>query len=98
MKIEQVGADELVKPAPSTPAETTVPCAAAPATEAAADAAIDADVASESSGPSWASFQNSLGNVLLALLFFVVLIPAQSPQVTPPLAKRPRLMVDGLRR
>ena len=63
-----------------TSAETAVPCAAAPAAEASADAAIDADVASESSGPSWASFRNSLGNVLLALLFFVVLIPTQSPQ------------------
>jgi protein-S-isoprenylcysteine O-methyltransferase Ste14 len=63
-----------------TPAETAVPSVAAPAAEASADAAIDADVPSESSGPSWASFRNSLGNVLLALLFFVVLIPTQSPQ------------------
>ncbi len=63
-----------------TPAETAVPSVAAPAAEASADAAIDADVPSEPSGPSWASFRNSLGNVLLALLFFVVLIPTQSPQ------------------
>ena len=68
-------ADELAETAATAPSET----ATSSDTTAPPDAPMDAAVPPESSGPSWASFRNSLGNVLLALLFFVVLIPTQSP-------------------
>jgi protein-S-isoprenylcysteine O-methyltransferase Ste14 len=80
VKIDQVGANGLAETATSIPAETSTPLeTTVPSAAAAAAVVTDAAIEPESSGPSWASFRNSLGNVLLALLFFVVLIPTQSP-------------------
>jgi protein-S-isoprenylcysteine O-methyltransferase Ste14 len=54
--------------------EFTDIAAAAPAAVAASDEAQH-----EPASPSWANFRNYLGNICLALLFFVVLIPTKSP-------------------
>ncbi len=68
-------ADELTEtaatPSPSTGAPPVTPGPAAIATGSVAPP--------ERAGPSWARFRNSLGNICLALLFFVVLIPTKSP-------------------
>jgi protein-S-isoprenylcysteine O-methyltransferase Ste14 len=68
LKIERTVANESTETA-AAPADFPVPpvdpAAAAPKPEP--------------SRPSWASFRNSLGNICLALLFFVVLIPNKSP-------------------
>ena len=68
LKIERTVANESTETA-AAPADFPVPpvdpTAAAPKPEP--------------SRPSWASFRNSLGNICLALLFFVVLIPNKSP-------------------
>jgi protein-S-isoprenylcysteine O-methyltransferase Ste14 len=68
LKIERIAANQSTETA-AAPAD--IP-----------DRPVDATAAAsqpEPSRPSWASFRNSLGNVCLALLFFVVLIPNKSP-------------------
>jgi protein-S-isoprenylcysteine O-methyltransferase Ste14 len=68
LKIERMVANESTETA-ATPADASV--LSVNATEGAAQP--------QPAWPSWASFRNSLGNVCLALLFFVVLIPNKSP-------------------
>jgi protein-S-isoprenylcysteine O-methyltransferase Ste14 len=68
LKIDRIAANEITEAAA---APTEIPDRTVDQTEAASQP--------EPAGPSWASFRNSLGNVCLALLFLIVLLPAQSP-------------------